>query len=172
MSSRARSQPRSAFAPSQGTASVAAPVPPLSIAPPASGQIERYGLFELDILTNVIPENPYDPDELDLRVEFSSPSGAITDVGAFWYQEYEAPNATRKGQPGWKVRFTPKETGMRWMPALGAMAPITGDGLPPTMPSICSMSSLPTGAFGRNPARSVIYTVMAIQVPNTIQLLS
>jgi hypothetical protein len=94
------------------TASVAAPVPPLSIAPPASGQIERYGLFELDILTNVIPENPYDPDELDLRVEFSSPSGAITDVGAFWYQEYEAPNATRKGQPGWKVRFTPTETGM------------------------------------------------------------
>jgi Domain of unknown function (DUF5060) len=93
------------------TASVAAPVPPLAIAPPPSGQIERYGLLELDILTNVTPQNPYDPDELDLRVEFSSPSGSIADVGAFWYQEYEAPYATRKGPPGWKVRFTPTETG-------------------------------------------------------------
>jgi len=121
------------------TATFAGPVPPLAIAPLGSDPIERYGLLELDLLTDVIPENPYDPDELDLRVEFTSPSGTVADVGAFWYQDFELPYVTPKGEPGWKVRFTPTETGA-WtavarVPARGMQSdPITFQVLPSDHP--------------------------------------
>ena len=83
----------------------------LAIGPLESDQLEVYGLLELDIQTGITAVNPYDPGELDIRVEFSSPSEARVEVGAFWYQEFEAPWATRKGRPGWKARFTPTEAG-------------------------------------------------------------
>ena len=33
------------------------------------------------------------------------------DVGAFWYQGYDPQTRQPKGEPGWKVRFTPDEPG-------------------------------------------------------------
>ncbi|HET7011325.1 MAG TPA: DUF5060 domain-containing protein [Anaerolineales bacterium] len=88
-----------------------APVPPLAILPLEATRFELYGLVELDLLTSIVPENPFDPEELDMRVEFTSPSGSKVDVGAFWYQAFEAALGTPEGDPGWKVRFTPTETG-------------------------------------------------------------
>ena len=61
--------------------------------------------------------NPFDPDSIRLDATFTMPSGRTTTVAAFWYQayqrslsggyEYDAPT----GAAGWRLRFTPPETG-------------------------------------------------------------
>jgi Domain of unknown function (DUF5060) len=68
-------------------------------------------------------KNPYDPDEIDIRVRFTAPSGKDVEVGAFWFQDYDLQTRRLRGNPGWKVRFTPTETGT-WsaiarIPAMG-----------------------------------------------------
>jgi len=87
------------------------PLPSLAIGPLGSDQVELYALVELDLQTNVTVGNPYNPEEIDIRVDFTPPSGRALDVGAFWYQDFEGPLVIPKGDPGWKVRFTPTETG-------------------------------------------------------------
>ncbi|HSB88455.1 MAG TPA: DUF5060 domain-containing protein [Anaerolineales bacterium] len=97
--------------PEPPAATLSPPAPPLAIGPLEANEVELYALLELDLHTTAAADNPYDPEELDLRVDFTSPSGAIVDVGAFWYQDFELPYVTPTGDPGWKVRFTPTETG-------------------------------------------------------------
>jgi hypothetical protein len=96
----------------------------LAIGPLESDVVERYHLLELDIQTEVAVDNPYNPEEIDIRVEFTSPSGHVLEVGAFWYQDFEGAMVIPKGDPGWKVRFTPTETG-----AWTALARIPARGL-------------------------------------------
>jgi hypothetical protein len=84
---------------------------PLSILPLENNTVERYGLLELDLQTTLLVENPYNPDEIDLRVHFIAPSGKVIDVGAFWYHGFDYPIRRFIGEPGWKARFTPGETG-------------------------------------------------------------
>jgi len=100
---------------------------PLAVVSPMPERVGRFELLELDIQTDIIPANPFDPEELDIRVEFTSPSGKTVDVGAFWYQEYDATGRRRLGEPGWKARFTPTETG-EW----SAVARIPSRGLEST----------------------------------------
>lgn len=76
-------------------------------------EVGRFELVELEIQTDIVPRNPFDPDELDIRVEFTAPSGKTVEVGAFWYQQYEAIQGRANGEPGWRARFTPAETG-KW----------------------------------------------------------
>ena len=84
----------------------------LAIAPVARTELGLYDLLELEILTDIVPANPFDPDELDIRVEFTSPSGKKSEIGAFWYREYWGPTAIRaNGEPSWRARFTPSEIG-------------------------------------------------------------
>ena len=83
----------------------------LGIAPLVPDEIGRFEPLELEIQTDIAPSNPFDPEELDIRVEFTSASGTTVDVGAFWYQEFDATGRTRIGEPGWRARFTPAETG-------------------------------------------------------------
>jgi hypothetical protein len=83
----------------------------LAIAPLAQAEIARFERLELEVQADIVPSNPFDPDELDIRVEFTSPSGETVDVGAFWYQEYQPPGILRRGEPSWRVRFTPTEIG-------------------------------------------------------------
>jgi hypothetical protein len=85
---------------------------PLAIVSPILGEIGRYELVELDIQTDIVAANPFDPEELDIRVEFTSPSGKTVEIGAFWYQEYYT-SGGRKDNLGWKARFTPTEIG-KW----------------------------------------------------------
>lgn len=95
----------------------------LAIVLAENGQVERYGLLELNLQTNLQVANPYDPNQIDLRVLFSTPSGKEVEVGAFWYQGYDLQTRQPKGEPGWKVRFTPDETG-EWIAV--ATAPSLG----------------------------------------------
>jgi hypothetical protein len=88
--------------------------PTLEIAPLEVSTIRRYDLLELDILTSIISANPYNPDLLDIHVLLESPSGKEVEAGAFWYQDFDLRTRAPEGEAGWKVRFTPTETG-RWM---------------------------------------------------------
>jgi Domain of unknown function (DUF5060) len=99
--------------PSTTPRKIASPPPgPLTIAPLDSDEIAQFGLLELEIQTDIVPSNPFDPEELDIRVEFTSESGTTAEVGAFWYQEF-AKGGKPIGDPGWRARFTPTESG-RW----------------------------------------------------------
>ena len=84
---------------------------PVAIITPSNDLIERYSMLELDLQTTLQVNNPYNPDELDIKVDFTSPSGDVVKVGAFWMQEYDLQTRRPTGKPGWKVRFTPTETG-------------------------------------------------------------
>lgn len=83
----------------------------LEIVSQSSDTPRRFELLDLDIQTNLVTENPFDPAELEIRVEFTSPSGKTVDIGAFWYHEYDYDTRRFKGDPGWKARFTPTEIG-------------------------------------------------------------
>ena len=96
----------------------------LRIAPLEPGVVGRYELVELTLETDLVPANPFDPDELDLRVVFISPSAADYEIGAFWYRAYSPPGIVGRGEPSWRARFTPTESGV-WT----AVARIPAQGL-------------------------------------------
>ena len=77
---------------------------------PAQGTI--FQPVELEILSDGMYANPYDPREVDLQVRLTPPSGEAFLVPAFWYQDYD-PQGTQapKGEAGWRVRFTPNLPG-------------------------------------------------------------
>jgi hypothetical protein len=83
----------------------------LVISPVEDASVEHYGLLELDLQTNLQATNPYDPNEIDLRVRFTAPSKKESETEAFWYQGYDLQTRKPSGNPGWKVRFTPDEAG-------------------------------------------------------------
>lgn len=55
------------------------------------------------------PADPYDPAATP-ATDFTSPSGKTLQVSAFWYQDF-GPDLAAKGEPHWRVRFTPTEAG-------------------------------------------------------------
>lgn len=68
---------------------------------PAPSTIRQLTKLELTVDTTLIPTNPFDPTELDLRVQFASPSNNdATTVPAFW------------DGSNWRVRFTPNQAGL------------------------------------------------------------
>jgi hypothetical protein len=62
--------------------------------------------IELALHLGIDVENSYDPDEIDLRVTFTSPRGEQIEAPAFWFLHQSDP---KKG--GWRVRFTPTTVG-------------------------------------------------------------
>ena len=84
--------------------------------------VPRYGLLEFPVAVPGSYQNPYDPDEIDVRAAFSSPKGETIIVPAFYIRPYQPQCAdedcatvrlTPAGAPGWRVRFTPTQIG-RW----------------------------------------------------------
>jgi hypothetical protein len=55
--------------------------------------------------------NPFDPSQVDLWVRLTSPQGASIRVPAFWYQDFDPASLRPVGEPGWRARFTPAESG-------------------------------------------------------------
>jgi hypothetical protein len=66
-------------------------------------EIGRYDKFELNIDLRTTFANPFDPDEVDLSAEFTSPSGKVQKIWGFY-------NPGRFGAV-WMVRFSPTEIG-------------------------------------------------------------
>ena len=84
-------------------------------------KVGRYERLDVLLKVDAAGRNPFDPDEIDLRVEVTAPSGKRLVVPAFWYQPFERkdlPKGRTKaawlyavGQPEWRARFAPMEVG-------------------------------------------------------------
>ena len=83
--------------------------------------VPRYGRAEFTIDLDREYGNPYDPEEVRLSLEVRTPSGELHTVPAFYYQDYEhrIPEENARGnvwqypvgEPVWKARYAPAETG-------------------------------------------------------------
>ncbi|MBM3212306.1 DUF5060 domain-containing protein, partial [Candidatus Poribacteria bacterium] len=75
----------------------------LNIMPPENQTIAQYGKFQVAIEAQLQYNNPFSPEEVDLRLHILTPSGLEHIMPAFYDEE--------KGQPSWKVRYAPMEVG-------------------------------------------------------------
>ncbi|MBN1553221.1 MAG: DUF5060 domain-containing protein [Phycisphaerae bacterium] len=81
--------------------------------------IECYEKLELTVALLAEYGNPYDFDDINLQAHIVSPSGKKITIDGFYYQPHFAnsigyrmrDNLQPIGEPTWKVRFTPTETG-------------------------------------------------------------
>jgi hypothetical protein len=83
-----------------------------------SPEVPRYEKLEISFSVNLPVDNPYDPDEIDVRAVIRTPSGKKIFVPAFFYQGYvreaEKDGGEKlfpNGRPMWKVRYAPLERG-------------------------------------------------------------
>ncbi|MBN1918862.1 MAG: DUF5060 domain-containing protein [Verrucomicrobia bacterium] len=81
---------------------------------PAVGCYERY---EVRFRLNRVFDNPFDPDQIDITAQVSTPSGATWSVFGFFGQDYARSvrdgleHLTATGSPYWAVRIVPREAG-------------------------------------------------------------
>jgi hypothetical protein len=91
--------------------------PSLSIIGLSQETVPLYGTIEINLNVTARFENPFDSEEKNVAVVLTSPSMRITEVPAFYYQEYSrsltenGEALSPQGSPYWKVRFTPTEVG-------------------------------------------------------------
>ncbi|MCX6048059.1 MAG: DUF5060 domain-containing protein, partial [Chloroflexi bacterium] len=71
------------------------------------------GLVEINIETDGVVANPFDPAQIDLQVRFTSATSKTLVSPAFWYQDFDPKTLQPSGAPVWRVRFTPTEPG-KW----------------------------------------------------------
>jgi len=87
----------------------------------SQAQVGKYGKVELLIGADEQYDNPFDPQEVDLTVRISSPSGKTLVLPAFFCRDYERRKMNQRrtranwyyplGGGAWKARFAPAETG-------------------------------------------------------------
>ncbi|MCB0594373.1 MAG: DUF5060 domain-containing protein [Lewinellaceae bacterium] len=77
--------------------------------------VEKYGKFEAAISLSATFANPYDYSQVAVSATFTSPSGRVVAVDGFYMQDYVlntvAGSLSPSGQGGFRVRFSPDETG-------------------------------------------------------------
>ena len=87
---------------------------------PSTASVGQFEKFELTLDISATFDNPFDPDQVDVRARFTSPSGKAVEVFGFFYQPYrnrheaddaKSPMLDAAGEPSWKIRFTPVELG-------------------------------------------------------------
>jgi hypothetical protein len=82
----------------------------------STSEAVQFEKLEFTFPIAAVAENPYNPAEVDFRVELTSPSGKSIGIPAFYYQPFEPldnhPNGfCPAGPPVWKARFAPREIG-------------------------------------------------------------
>ncbi|GGJ59089.1 DUF5060 domain-containing protein [Deinococcus roseus] len=101
----------SAVAPEAPRTLAAGEPQPASILKLGTAQAKVLTPLELPIETDGVYSNPYDPEQADLWVTFTSASGKVLKIPAFYSLDID-PNTLQPGGTGhWKVRFTPPEAG-------------------------------------------------------------
>jgi len=81
------------------------------------GAAGRYGKIEITFDLGESYANPYDTDEVDVRVEFVPPGGSAAVIPAFWYQGYDRSTSggeeryTFNGVETWMARLMAREPG-------------------------------------------------------------
>lgn len=83
--------------------------------------VPRYGLVEFALAMDPCPGNPFDPEQVDVSLEITTPAGKRLRLPCFYAQEYERgrPNAPEErrdwlypdGEARWQARFAPLEVG-------------------------------------------------------------
>ncbi len=80
-------------------------------------QVPKYSILELDIDLNAFYYDCFDPNDIRIDAEFTSPSGKKYVVPSFMYQGFSSEQEgdlellIRDGDLRWKVRFAPTEIG-------------------------------------------------------------
>ncbi len=124
--------------------------------------VGKYEKFEITFDLGNVYTNPYDPSQIDVTVNFTSPSGVTFSVKGFIYQGYERSGdinsqvLTPQGGPVWKARFAPGETGI-WSYSIYA---VDGTGFDTTQPRQFTVnSSLKKGfiRISQNDKRYLVY---------------
>lgn len=87
----------------------------------AAGQVGRFERLDFLITPDVACENPYDPEQISVKVEITGPGRETVRLPAFYGQDYEHRQIRRSGQSAgwfyplgmgsWKARFAPMQTG-------------------------------------------------------------
>lgn len=90
----------------------------MGLAPRANSAAPMAGRgLELPLSNIPAVSNPFDPDQIQVDVSFTAPSGSKIVVPAFWSREYSFRLVNDRqvldpvGEPGWKVRHFPTEPG-------------------------------------------------------------
>lgn len=93
--------------------------------------VKAYERIEFTVRADVVAANPYDPDEIDVRLDLTGPDGKRLTVPAFWYQPFEYARPGRgggtadwiypTGEAGWKARFATGTPGRWTAKALGSL---------------------------------------------------
>lgn len=95
--------------------SVKAQAPSNIVATPVSSTVARYDKFELDVTLTAGYTNPYDYDDISIRLAVLAPSGRKDTVDGFFMQDYTLNTSngalTTAGSGSFKIRYTPNETG-------------------------------------------------------------
>lgn len=86
------------------------PAANLALQPPQA-QAAVYDLVEINVATDAVIANPFDPTQFDLWARFTAPSGRVIRVPAFYFQDFDRATLAPQGAPVWRVRFTPSEAG-------------------------------------------------------------
>jgi len=79
--------------------------------------VPRYGLFEVAFELSREYADPFDPETVDIQGTFIAPSGEVTTVPGFFYQNYlrslekNEEILTPVGRSDWRIRFAPREEG-------------------------------------------------------------
>ncbi|MEO8397070.1 MAG: DUF5060 domain-containing protein, partial [Chloroflexota bacterium] len=77
----------------------------------------RYEKIELSANITSAPDitNPYDPDQIKVDGQFTTPSGDVITVPGFYYRDYQydsgSGSLTASDDWSWRVRYTPTESG-------------------------------------------------------------
>lgn len=77
---------------------------------PSTENVQMFGQLELR-LDAAKPADPYDP-ALAPSVQLTSPTGETSAVAAFWFQDFAAATLLPRGEPHYRARFTPTQTGV------------------------------------------------------------
>ncbi|HEU5103076.1 MAG TPA: DUF5060 domain-containing protein, partial [Roseiflexaceae bacterium] len=110
--------PAGATAVASPTTEPASPTPALVARPATRLELRTvneagklFGLQELEIETDGVALNRFDPAQSDLSVRFTAPSGQEILAPAFSYQDFDPQTLRPNGAPTWRVRFTPNQAG-------------------------------------------------------------
>jgi hypothetical protein len=114
----------------------------------SQAKVGRFERIEFSLRLDGTYSNPFDPEEVDLSLRVTAPSGAMLSVPAFWRQDCERrriPEGRKardwfypSGEPGWKARFAPAEVGRYRVVAVCRDRKGTGESQPVEFDSVAS----------------------------------
>lgn len=118
-----------------------------------TNRVGKYQTIEFRIQVSESYADPFNPEEVDLSLQVTTPSGQRLIVPAFWCQDYERRRTGNRdwlypaGMPGWKARFAPMETGrfqaaafLKTPRGIITSAPVTFESVPSTSPGYLRVS--------------------------------